>query len=103
MNHTKLISALAVATAMLAVAGCGSGGGGSYGGGTGTAPPPSPPPPPPPPPPTGTNFTGFTRDLLVSTTTSETGEPIELETIEWAFPDDDDATTYDDIIAASGP
>jgi hypothetical protein len=66
----------------------------------GTMPPPSPPPPPPP---TGTNFTVFTRDLLVSTTTSETGEPVELETIEWVFPDDDNATTYDDIIAASGP
>lgn len=103
MKHTKLVSALAVATAMLAVVGCSGGGGGSYGdGGTGTMPPPSPPPPPPPPP-AGTNFTVFTRDLLVSTTTSETGEPVELETIEWVFPDDDNATAYDDIIAASGP
>ena len=104
MKHTKLIPALAVATAMLAVAACGGGsGGGSYGGGgSGTMPPPSPPPPPPPPP-TGTNFTVFTRDLLVSTTTSETGEPVEIESIEWVFTDDDNETAYDDLIAVSGP
>jgi len=98
MKHLRQASALAMATALLAVAGCG-GGGGSYGGGTGV----TPTPPAPPPPPTGTNFTVFTRDLLVSAKTNETDAPVDLESIDWVFTDDENETTYDDILAASGP
>lgn len=102
MTYVKHASALAWATAMLAAAGCGGGGGSSSDGGTGAIPEP-PAAPAPPPPPTGTNFTLFTRDLLVAAKTNESDAAVELESIEWVFTDDENETTYDDILTASGP
>lgn len=97
MKPIKQASVLAAATALLAVAGCGGGGSSP---GVGPAPPVTPAPPPPP---TGTNFTAFTRDLMVSGRTNDTDAAVELEAIDWVFTDDDNETTYDDILAASDP
>lgn len=88
--------AVAIAAAALAVAltGCGSGGGG-------TADEPVSPAPPAPPPVSQTNFTAFTRDQVTLTGMAESADPVEIENIDWAFPDGESETVYDDLIAAS--
>ncbi len=98
MKHFKHTTAATVAIAILVVAGCG-GGGGSYGdNNTGVTPPVTRPPPPPP---LTTDFTMFTRDLLAPARTNDTEEPVEIESIEFEFADDDNEAAYDDIITAS--
>jgi len=100
MKYFKHTPALMLVTALLAVAGCG--GGGSSSGDGGAAVTPSPPVTPPPAlPPVGTDFTVFIRDLMMSTA-NDTDEPVELESIEWVFSDDENEAAYDDIITASG-
>jgi hypothetical protein len=90
-NLTVLLAAIPIA-AGLTLSGCG----GSSGYGE------SPPAPPPPPPAaTQTNFTAFTRSQMGGSMTTETAEPMEVETIDWVFTDDDDEAQYDDVISAS--
>lgn len=101
MKYFKHIAALMVATTVLAVTGCG--GGGSSPGDSGMGVTPSPPITQPPPSPIVTDFTAFTRDLMTSATANDIDEPVELESIEWVFADDENETAYDDIITASGP
>ncbi len=105
MKHFKHTTALMVATALLTIAGCGGGGSSSADSGMGVTPSPpvTPPPPPPSPSPSATDFTAFTRDLMASAATNETEEPVELESIEWVFADDDNEAAYDDILTASEP
>jgi hypothetical protein len=99
MKYFKHIAAPMLATTVLAVAGCG--GGGSSPGDSGMGATPSPPITQPPASPIVTDFTAFTRDLMASATTNDIDEPVELDSIEWVFADDENETAYDDIIAAS--
>ena len=89
--------AVAIATAALAVAltGCGGGGGG------GSGDDPVSPAPPAPPPVSQTNFTAFTRDQITVAAMTESADPVEIEKIDWAFPDGESETVYDDLLAAS--
>jgi ABC-type glycerol-3-phosphate transport system substrate-binding protein len=91
-NLTVLLAAMSIA-AGLTLSGC-SGGSSGY-----DEPPPAPPPPPPAS--TQTNFTAFTRSQMGESMTTETAEPMEVETIDWVFTDDDDEAQYDDVISAS--
>lgn len=100
MKHCKRSSALAIATTVLAVVGCGGGGGSTGDGGTAVTPPP-PIASPPMPSPSGTDFTVFTRDLLLPAKTNDSDEPVELESIEFVFTDDENEAAYDDIVASS--
>ena len=99
MKYFKHVTAPMLAMAVLAVAGCG--GGSSPTGDSGMGATPSPPITQPPASPTVTDFTAFTRDLMASATTNDIDEPVELDSIEWVFADDENETAYDDIIAAS--
>jgi hypothetical protein len=101
MKYFKHRAAPMVVTTVLAVAGCG--GGGSSPGDSGMGAAPSPPITQAPPSPIVTDFTAFTRDLMASATTSDIDEPVELDSIEWVFADDENETAYDDIITASEP
>ena len=101
MKYFTHTTALMLVTTVLAAAGCGGGGSSSGDGGTSVTPSP-PVTPPPTPSPIGTDFTVFTRDLMVSTA-NDTDEPVELESIEWVFSDDENEVAYDDIVTASGP
>ena len=87
-QHAATIAAFAVV-----LAGCGGGGGGSSGD------PVSPAPPPPPV--SQTNFTAFTRDQITVTAMTESADPVEIEQIDWVFPDGESETVYDDLLAAS--
>lgn len=91
--------AMAFATASLAVilTGCGGGGGGSYG----SSDQPTSPAPPSPPPVSQTNFTVFTRDQVTTAAMTESADPVELEKIDWTFPDGESETVYDDLLATS--
>ena len=94
MKHTtQLAAATAVCTVAVMLSACGGGGGGSA-----MTPPPSSPEPPPPP--AATNFTTFMHGQTTATS-PETAEPVELETMQWAFTDDDNETAYDDVLATS--
>ncbi|MBB6095323.1 ABC-type glycerol-3-phosphate transport system substrate-binding protein [Povalibacter uvarum] len=90
--------AVAIATAALAVVltGCG---GGSGSGGSGDEP--VSPAPPAPPPVSQTNFTVFTRDQVTVTAMTESADPVEIEKIDWVFPDGESETVYDDLLATS--
>lgn len=71
------------------------------GGSSGYDEPAPPPAPTPPPAATQTNFTAFMRTQIGASMTTETAAPADVETIDWAFTDDDDETEYDDVIATS--
>jgi hypothetical protein len=89
--------AVAIATAALtvALAGCGGGSGGSGGD------EPVSPAPPAPPPVSQTNFTAFTRDQVLVTAMTESADPVEIEKIDWVYPDGESETVYDDLLATS--
>lgn len=90
--------AVAIAAAALAVAltGCGGGSGGSGG-----YDDPVSPAPPAPPPVSQTNFTAFTRDQVTVTALTESADPVEIEQIDWVFPDGESETVYDDLLTES--
>jgi ABC-type glycerol-3-phosphate transport system substrate-binding protein len=84
----------ALLAAALLIAGCGGSGGGA------SAPPAAPPPvgPAPPPAPEPTSFTSFVRTQL--TETEAAPEAASINEQEWAI--DDEETSFDDLIGASG-
>ena len=92
--------AVAFATAALALALTGCGGGGNGDGGGGYEPPVSPAPPAPPPV-SQTNFTAFTREQITVAGMTESADPVEIEGIDWVFPDGENETVYDDLLDAS--
>ena len=97
MKPLQHVAALAVATLTVALTGCGGGGGGEGG----SYEPPASPAPPAPPPVTQTNFTAFTRDQVTVAAMTESADPVDIETIDWAFPDGENETVYDDLLADS--
>ena len=71
------------------VAGCSDGNGnGNNGGGNN--------PPPPPPPPATTSFTDFVHAQL--TATSDTSDPVDVNGIDFTFPDDDNPNAFNDVL-----
>lgn len=93
MQLSRRAAAIAAVTAALVVAGCGGGSDGSD---------PEPTAPAPPAPPTSqTNFTAFTSDQVTAAATTETADPVEIESMDWVYPDGDSETVYDDLIATA--
>ena len=87
--------------ALVAVASILSACGGGSSGYDAPAPSAMTPPPSPPPVATQTNFTAFMRTQFETAATLEAGDPVEVETIDWVFTDDDDESEYDDVLATS--
>ena len=77
-----------VATIGLALSGCG---GSSY----------RSPPMQQPPPPVQTNFTTFAQAQFGTAATTETGVPVEVESTDFAFTDEDNAAAFDVIVNAA--
>lgn len=95
MKHVTTLTVLM--GAMTLFVGCG---GGSSGDRSVAITPDPPVTPPSAPAPMSTDFTAFTRDLMSSMRTNDIDEPVDLESIEWAFTDDENEAAYDDIVAA---
>jgi hypothetical protein len=81
--------AVAVLAGTLALAGCGSS---SNSPGVG-----EPPPPPPPPPPSSVTFPGLLLGLLAQT--SDTSEPVAINGLTISFPNNDNPTLFDSVLA----
>jgi hypothetical protein len=92
MTRFAAAAALGVVSAMLSACGGGSDGG------SGMTPPPVAPSPPPPP--AATNFPTYMKGQVMAPT-DETALPAEIETMEWAFTDNDNETEYDDVLNAA--
>jgi hypothetical protein len=54
-----------------------------------------------PPPPVQTNFTTFAQAQFGTAATTETGVPVEIESTDFAFPDDDNPAAFDAVINAA--
>ena len=54
-----------------------------------------------PPPPVQTNFTAFTQAQFGTAATTETGLPVEVESTDFAFSDDDNPAAFDAVINAA--
>jgi multidrug efflux pump subunit AcrA (membrane-fusion protein) len=56
---------------------------------------------PAPTPPAQTSFTTFTQAQFTAAATSETALPVEVESTDFAFPDDDNPAAFDGVINAA--
>lgn len=54
-----------------------------------------------PSPPVQTNFTTFTQAQFGTAATTQTGVPVEVESTDFAFPDDDNPAAFDAVINAA--
>lgn len=61
----------------------------------------SPPMQQQPPPPVQTNFTTFAQAQFGTATATETGVPVEVESTDFAFLDDDNPAAFDAVINAA--
>lgn len=100
MKHLRLLVPLAVIGAGLGLAGCS---GGSDGNMTSSTPPPSSTTPGStvtPPAPQATDFTVFVKQQVAAT--SETSSPVDINSTNFTFEDEDNPAAFDDVLPPQG-